>query len=73
MVTFDRLPPTCDILEEGIQQRDTAIIELYDELKKCLESTALRANCGEAEEPRQNLFLKKYEEFVQRSREIYGR
>lgn len=73
MTTFDRLPPACEVLEEGIQQRDTAIIELYDELKKCLEAAALSGNCGDAEVTRQNLFLKKYEDFVQITRDIYGR
>lgn len=73
MTTFDRLPPTCEIIEEGIQQRDTAIIELYDELKKCLEVAALCGNFDDSEATRQNLFLKKYEDFVQITRDIYGR
>jgi hypothetical protein len=73
MITYDRLFGLNSKLESEIQDRDIAIIDLYDELKKLAEITSLRGNASEEEAARQNKLLKRYEEFVQRSREIYGR
>jgi hypothetical protein len=73
MTTYDRLSGLNSKLESEIQDRDIAIIDLYDELKKLTEINFLRGNASEEEAARQNKLLKRYEEFVQRSREIYGR
>jgi hypothetical protein len=73
MTTYDRLFGLNSKLESEIQDRDIAIMDLYDELKKLTEINFLRGNASEEEAARQNKLLKRYEEFVQRSREIYGR
>ena len=73
MITYDRLFGLNSKLESEIQDRDIAIMDLYDELKKLVEINFLRGNASEEEAARQNKLLKRYEEFVQRSREIYGR
>ena len=73
MTTYDRLSGLNSKLESEIQDRDIAIMDLYDELKKLTEINFLRGNASEEEAARQNKLLKRYEEFVQRSREIYGR
>jgi hypothetical protein len=73
MTTYDRLSGLNSKLESEIQDRDIAIIDLYDELKKLVEITFLRGNASEEEAAIQNKLLKRYEEFVQRTRDTYGR
>ena len=61
MKTFDRIPTSCSIIEEEIQDRDYAIMELWHTLQGY-------AAMNDVNSP----VLEKYYDFVQKSRIIYG-
>lgn len=58
--------------EADIQDRDIAIVELYSELQRYVELAALRGAGCEMEKTRQNLILKKYEDFAKATSSVYG-
>ena len=59
MKTFDRIPTSCELIEQEIQDRDYAIMELWHTLEACINTTY-------------DPVLEKYADFVHRTRHIYG-
>ena len=61
MKTFDRIPTSCSIIEEEIQDRDYAIMELWHTLQAYVVMNDARSPV-----------LEKYYDFVQNNRMLYG-
>ena len=59
MKTFDRIPTSCSIIEQEIQDRDYAIMELWHTLQGCINTNY-------------DPVLEKYSDFVNKTKDIYG-
>lgn len=59
MKTYDRIPPSCDMIDQEIQDRDYAIMELWHTLQGCINTTY-------------DPVLEKYSDFVKNTRAVYG-
>ena len=73
MKTYDRIPPTCDIIEKEIQDRDYAIMELWHSLEGYVKIVAQNTtNSSEYDCMVNHPILYKYEDFVNITKNIYG-
>lgn len=67
MKTYDKIFWATDA---DIQERDKAIIELYDSLRECVTTIAQAQGSGNSD-PRSSA-LDKYSDFVEKTRYLYG-